>query len=172
MDFGAVIGKPRQPLCPTCVQQKDCVAYRNNWVDILPVKEKKTPKKGRWFYYFIVENNGLVFIRKRGSKDIWENLYEFILVETEDRAFNLNQLTEAQMVIFKGRLRPETIFVSKEYRQQLTHQTITGQFIHLRLPGSLQQLDGYESVDIATLRSYPFPRFITTWLAEKTLFNP
>jgi A/G-specific adenine glycosylase len=38
MDFGAVICKPKNPLCTICPQQKDCEAYKHQLVDVLPVK--------------------------------------------------------------------------------------------------------------------------------------
>ena len=34
----------------------------------MPVKEKKIKQKVRWFYYFITEHNGKIYIRKSGSK--------------------------------------------------------------------------------------------------------
>src|SRR5690606_27000358 len=54
MDFGALICKPQQPLCASCIQRQDCEAYRLGVVNQLPVKEKTINKKVRWFYYFII----------------------------------------------------------------------------------------------------------------------
>jgi A/G-specific adenine glycosylase len=56
--------------------------------------------------------------------------------------------------------------VSKEYRQQLTHQTIIGQFITVSLNGLSEQLEGYKKVHGDELKRYPFPRFITAYLDE------
>ena len=83
MDFGAVICKPQNPLCSQCPQNADCEAYRHGLVSILPVKTKKIEKKNRWFYYFIIENDGSVYIHQRKGKDIWQNLYEFVLYESD-----------------------------------------------------------------------------------------
>jgi A/G-specific adenine glycosylase len=81
MDFGATICKPQQPLCTVCVLKKKCSALATGSVNQLPAKEKSITKKTRWFYYVVAEYMGKVYVRKREPKDIWENLYEFILVE-------------------------------------------------------------------------------------------
>jgi A/G-specific adenine glycosylase len=54
MDFGATICKPRNPLCNECIQASDCTAYRNGFVNDVPVKQKVLVKKTRWMYYFII----------------------------------------------------------------------------------------------------------------------
>jgi A/G-specific adenine glycosylase len=81
MDFGATVCKPKQPLCSTCVQNKDCEAYKHGWINDLPIKEKVLQKKSRWFTYFLVEVGDKVYIRQRTANDIWQNLYEFVVRE-------------------------------------------------------------------------------------------
>src|SRR6478609_2040975 len=72
MDFGATVCKPKQPLCSTCVQNKDCEAYKHGWINDLPIKEKVLQKKTRWFTYFLVEVDDKIYIRQRTAGDIWE----------------------------------------------------------------------------------------------------
>ncbi len=165
MDFGAVLCKPQSPLCTSCPLKGNCVAYLNDRVNMLPVKEKRISKKTRWFYYVIAEHNGKVYVRKRGIKDIWENLYEFILTETTSviSAKELNDLPAAKKIFGKNKF--EIIQVSKIYRQQLTHQTIHGQFIRVAIKGPLE-VPGYEAVSVKQLKKLPFPKFITGYLAE------
>jgi len=110
-------------------------------------------------------HNGKVYIRKRGANDIWENLYEFILAETTT-AIPRNDLK--QLLPFKKVLAKSTWTiskVSKEHRQQLTHQTIHGQFITISLAKPLQT-EGYKAVTLRQLKKLPFPKFITAYLAE------
>ncbi|MDQ6903844.1 MAG: A/G-specific adenine glycosylase, partial [Bacteroidota bacterium] len=38
MDFGATICKPALPLCDACPLQKECVAYKKDLINVLPVK--------------------------------------------------------------------------------------------------------------------------------------
>jgi len=165
MDFGAVICKPKQPLCVTCPLKSSCVAYLKGVVNELPIKEKSISKKNRWLYFLIAEHNGKVYVRKRGPKDIWENLYEFILEETT-QAVPADLL--AGLVPFKkmlGKNKVEVIAISKDFRQQLTHQTIHGQFIHVRVKKPLV-VDGYRVVDAKQIRKLPFPKLIAAYLTE------
>ena len=83
MDFGATVCKPQIPECHTCILQENCIAYKHGLVNKLPVKEKRLIKRKRWFTYFIFQLEDAVLINKRTGKDIWENLYEFYLLETD-----------------------------------------------------------------------------------------
>ena len=83
MDFGATVCKPKVPLCNSCVLNKKCKAYTTGRTHILPIKGKSIVKKNRHFYYFIATYNSKVYVCKRAGGDIWENLYEFLLVENE-----------------------------------------------------------------------------------------
>jgi len=58
--------------------------------------------------------------------------------------------------------------VSKVYRQQLTHQTINGLFVHIKLKQS-PSLKGYTEVSFKEMAKLPFPRFITGYLTENDL---
>jgi A/G-specific adenine glycosylase len=165
MDLGAVICKPRRPLCEICSQRKDCVAFRNGWIDRLPVKEKTIQRKNRWFYYFIIEtNNGYIYIRKRNKKDIWENLYEFVLWEADHSESLENPAAPDLAQKILGRAKYVITGISKIYKQQLTHQVIQGQFITVRINGPLAALKEYTLVERKRMTEYPFPQFITAYL--------
>ncbi len=81
MDFGATICKPL-PLCSACFFNKYCRAFLLNAQTSLPVKSKQLKIKERWFNYIVFKYHHTTAIRKRTSKDIWQNLYEFLLIET------------------------------------------------------------------------------------------
>ena len=166
MDFGAMICKAQLPLCNICIQQNECRAFKNNRVKILPVKEKKIIKKKRWFYYFIVEHQDKIFIRKRSNKDIWQNLYEFVLIEADNELPNDKESFKKKFQSLGGPHKITVNQVSKVYRQQLTHQTIVGQFITVSItePEFLQIT--YKAVFKNDLTRYPFPKIIANWLLE------
>ncbi len=165
MDFGAVICKPKNPLCSTCCFKSKCVAGLQNLTDKFPVKDGKLIKKSRWFYYLIVEQNGKIYVRKRGAKDIWENLYEFVLLET-GKLMTVEEITETSLfkkIVYKNKY--EIINVSRLYNQKLTHQTIQGIFIHIKAAKAITgQI--YKAVTHKKLAKLPFPKFITLYLAE------
>ncbi len=169
MDFGAVICKPRNPLCASCPQAKECQAYGHDWTELLPVKEKTPLKKQRWLYYFILETKeGKVYIRQRKGKDIWEGLYEFVLLET-DRPVPENELLRTAFAKQLFGKRSLTVrHISKIYRQELSHQTIQGQFITIRLDGPLSTLKGYRLLDKQKMEACAFPGFINAWLRDPT----
>jgi A/G-specific adenine glycosylase len=165
MDFGAVVCKPQNPLCSDCVQQKECEAYKHNLVNQLPVKQKTIVKKERWLYYFIIECQGEIYIRQRTGRDIWENLFEFVLFEAPAAIDEITpKLPFLKKLIGKQSFQIENI--SRHYRQQLTHQTIHGRFVKITVPQPLSSLTDYILVEKKHISKYAFPRFITTYLGE------
>jgi A/G-specific adenine glycosylase len=168
MDFGATICKPAQPACISCPLEQKCLAFSGNLINELPVKSKKIVKKNRWLYYLLINFENKVYLRRRGAGDIWENLYEFVLVEND------GPLTEAQLLknhVFTsafGHLVYTINHISSLYKQQLTHQTIQGRFISISvlLP---PHLPGYQPVTQKKLLKLAFPKFITYYLTDKKL---
>ncbi|UEG51330.1 A/G-specific adenine glycosylase [Ferruginibacter lapsinanis] len=167
MDFGATVCKPQQPLCGECVLRSACEAYLKGTVNLLPIKEKSIIKKERWLYYFIIEHKGKVFVRKRPANDIWENLYEFVLLENNS-ALSEEELQSSTYLKKKIGEAFKIIQISKEHRQLLTHQTIKGRFIHVEL-GKPLPLEGYYTVSKAEIKKLPFPKFITLYLKDKNV---
>ena len=164
MDFGATICKPQNPICHECVQQKECIAFTKNFVDMLPVKEKSLEKKKRWLYYFLIEINDKVYIRKRIEKDIWQNLHEFVLFESPGPIGEPFQKHSFLMMLFPN-CTYEIKQISKLYQQQLTHQHIHGQFIIMRTTKE-PAIHDYTLVEKKKLRDYAFPKFINRFLNE------
>jgi A/G-specific adenine glycosylase len=168
MDFGAVVCKPKLPLCKQCPLQSKCGAYLKQLADVLPVKEKKVAQKTRWLFYFIMEHNNKVLVRLRGAKDIWENLYEFVLIEAPaaTEMAQLQKLPVFKKLLGKNGYTVETI--SRLYSQKLTHQTIHGQFIRLKLKKAVK-IHGYQAVTQKQLASLPLPKLITSYLKDKNV---
>jgi A/G-specific adenine glycosylase len=163
MDFGATICKPQNPLCNECVQSKNCQAFQQGWINQLPVKSSPALRKKRVLYYFIVAaGNDKIWIRKRSGKDIWQNLYEFILWET-GKIIPQGQIRES--AFFKkhfGNQGFQIQSISPSYNQILTHQSVTGLFVHISK--QLPRLEGYQSVHRQNLKEYPFPKLIADYI--------
>jgi A/G-specific adenine glycosylase len=168
MDFGAVICKPALPLCNNCVLSSNCKAFSQQLINNLPVKSKKLVKKTRHFYYIIAQYNNQIYLQKRPQGDIWENLYQFILLE-QNSPLLVEEIkkTAAFKDIFK-QAACNIDHISSVYKQQLTHQTIIGQFISIQLKKPLQ-ITNYELVDTTTISLLPFPKFITSYLKDKNV---
>jgi len=165
MDFGAVICKPKNPVCKSCPLKTRCVANIKGITDKLPVKNAPIKKRSRWLYYFIVEYNNKFYVRKRGAGDIWENLFEFVLLETAKRVTVENLKKTPDFRKLTGDNKIEIINSSKLYKQQLTHQTIQGRFFHLKAKKQMP-LNTYKAVSLKELKKLPFPKFITGYLSE------
>lgn len=83
MEFGALQCTPKNPDCTICPFQMECIAYQTNEVSNLPVKLSKTKVRDRHFDYLIfLDPNGNTRIQQRTKKDIWQQLYEFPLIES------------------------------------------------------------------------------------------
>jgi len=131
MDFGSLICKPKNPLCADCVLAMDCYALQHKQVDALPVKIKSKKSRDRFFHYFIIENQGQVLMSQRAQGDVWANLYEFPLIETE-QAVDLHALVDhpAYQAGF-GQAIPELI--GDTVKQVLSHQNIFARFYRLSI---------------------------------------
>ena len=76
MDFGAIQCTPQTPLCPSCPLQETCIAFRENKVTGLPVKQKTLKIKERHLTYIYIRYKGRTAIHRRQAGDIWQGLYE------------------------------------------------------------------------------------------------
>lgn len=168
MDFGATVCKPQLPLCESCVLQKECDAFNTNRINELPVKEKKLKKRSRFFYYVIAEFEDKIYVRKRTEKDIWQSLFEFKLFEKEEKITAEDLLDSAELKSFAGQgFKVQSI--SKFYKQQLTHQSIEGVFIHIVLAAPLAN-DEMETIEKDRISTLAFPRFMTRFFEERQSF--
>ncbi|GEO11718.1 A/G-specific adenine glycosylase [Segetibacter aerophilus] len=171
MDFGATICKPQLPDCFNCVLQQECVAYNSGLVNELPVKEKRLIKRKRFFTYFIFMTDEGVLVRKRIDKDIWENLYEFYLVESSKELHwkqkDIKQWLNEQLGINDFSI----IKISDPYTQHLTHQTLLGRFITVKLPIVPASLKHFLELNADELSLVPFPKFINRHLQDQSFLG-
>ena len=171
MDFGALICTPRNAACRTCPLADHCVALRTGQVYELPVKTKTVARRTRHFHYLVVtDDEGRTLLQQRTDKDIWQNLYEFPLVEAGATELRLDELSQASewpawlpVSALSGGHR------SPVYRQQLSHQTILAVFHRLTSSVMGDLPAGVIWVPKGDLTNYAFPRVITRYLEQKAL---
>ena len=101
MDFGALQCTPVAPDCLFCPLNDSCVARLKGIAGSLPVKQHKTKVTNRYFNYIYVRMGAYTFIHKRSGNDIWKNLYEPPLIET-DREWTEEELYASPQ--FRGML--------------------------------------------------------------------
>jgi A/G-specific adenine glycosylase len=177
MELGARICKPTSPICHACPLSRQCYAYKSGEADLLPLRKKPSRKRKRYFHYLVVFHNGSTYIRQRTGKDIWEQLYEFPLIET-GRAVSpvrLEKLT-AWHDLFGGR-DIRLLKTSRTIKHQLTHQEINARF-YLIVPCGKNSfaLPDALRVEAEELTNYPQPVLIGRtmkelgWIEGKDLF--
>ncbi|MDB5207205.1 MAG: mutY [Flavisolibacter sp.] len=152
MDFGAVICKP-VPLCDDCFFNKQCLAYLSGKQDLLPVKAKTIRIKKRWLNYFIVQCNDEVLIQQRTEKDIWQNLFQFVLIETPNglKPKTLLPLLDKQLGI-----NSFSILNEWSQEQKLSHQTICFHFLQIKIEKRLP-VQNHTWMKFSHLQNLAFP---------------
>ena len=168
MDFGAVICKPALPLCPTCIFNKTCYAFLNNKTNELPVKEKKIAIRKRWFYFLVMEYKNKIAVRHRIEKDIWQDLFEFPLIEFENESDKNAVIKKAIGMEWITEKKYEILSVSPLLKQKLSHQLISGQFIKLMLSQKPKTKNDWIWIEKKSINEYAFPQFINQYLRKNS----
>lgn len=164
MDFGATVCKPFAPACSHCPLNRHCTAFAEGRVNHLPIKEKTLLRKNRWFYYFLFSHKGKYLLNQRRANDIWQNLFEFYLLETEEQV-HWDETTVRQWLREQIGVRKAVVSrISSLHKQQLTHQQIRGQFIRVELENLPRFLENYRWEAPESLQKLAFPKFITGYL--------
>lgn len=127
MEFGSLQCSP-SPSCDTCPLIGSCFAHQHHRIHDLPVKSKAKAQRVRNFQYFIIEKEGKILVHRRQKKDIWQGLWEFFCVESED----LNKSIERYP--FLSLMKAFMVPLSSPGIHVLSHQKIVSQAFLIRLP--------------------------------------
>ena len=132
MEFGALHCVPVKPDCFSCPVNGKCLAFKFKLVESIPYKKSKISIKTRFFNYLVIHENEGIFFQKRSTNDIWEGLYEFPLIVTEEQ---INPENIPGMMISNGfeGIPFETIGFMGPVKHILTHQHLQVNFIHVKL---------------------------------------
>ena len=152
MDFGAIQCTPQSPKCVVCPLQESCEALRTGKVSTLPVKEKKLKIKERHLIYIYIRCQGETAIHRRGEGDIWQGLWEPVLMED-------------------GRWKMEDGLrcVAKGVKHVLTHRVLTADFYLWETETKPDLPEDYIWIKEEDIDNYGIPRLIDKLL--KKLFS-
>lgn len=158
MEFGALQCIPVAPNCHNCPLNHACYAYTHNKVKDLPVKVNKIKKRVRYFYYYLIEDDNHLWLDKRAGNDIWKNLYQYPLVESENelKMEDIIKTLPPELKISKYNVKS----VSPVEKHVLTHQTIFARLIHIELLHSPHSNHDFIKVKTDELHNYAVPRLI------------
>ncbi len=167
MEFGSMQCTPASPACELCPLNMYCEAYRLNMVTQLPVKQGKTKVTNRYFNYFFIINNGHTYLQKRTDKDIWQNLYEFPLLESE-KAMSLKEVLESEFFTQLFCKKDITVnSTSKSFRHILSHRIIHAEFYTIVVKEiESENLRNYQKIKLEELSHYPISRLTELFLEE------
>jgi len=167
MEFGALQCTPK-PECSKCVLSNKCFAFQHNVVTELPVKLKKKKNKTRYFNYIVpVNRENKTKIVQRDSSDIWNKLYQFPLIESEEKIVKLSK------TFIENKCNQDLILNKKSIekinrtniKHKLTHQTLDLSFWKLEINSPI-----INGIKISDINSYPFPvpirNFINDFINE------
>jgi len=162
MDFGALHCKPQNPLCETCPFADSCVAFDKKTIKELPVKIKKIKIRNRYFNYLVVvTSDGKTILSERKGKGIWQGLYQFPLIETE------NSIDEKTLLLSEEfqEIIPENAKISRfnsvEIVHKLSHQ-------HLYVTFWIVNIDSLKTAKVTwkSVEKYPVPILIANFLEK------
>ncbi|MCK5400800.1 MAG: A/G-specific adenine glycosylase [Flavobacteriaceae bacterium] len=163
MEFGAIQCKPKKPNCNVCPLNKKCVALLLNRITELPVKINKTKISKKYFNFlvFISENNKTI-LEQRVGKGIWQNLYQFPLIETKKSLTeeNFKSNTDVKSII-NGNKYNFSLYNDTEIVHKLSHQHLYTKFWIVKIEGLPQK-----GLDISKIKTLPVPAIISRFLNE------
>ena len=169
MDLGATVCTPRNPLCSDCPLKKNCVAYKQELIDILPVRSKKQSVRKRYFHYLLLKWKDTTWIHKRTDNDIWENLHQPYLIE-DKQPIDIQSLTKHHL--FKNlKLEYSEIKYNDCTTQRLTHQLIEARFytVILAKKPKISVLNG-SWLTSNDLKKTAFPKTLVSFLENNLYF--
>ncbi len=164
MEFGALWCKPQNPKCETCPVQEHCLAFASNTVAELPVKDKKTKIRDRYFHYFVFNYKDCVYIQKREAKDIWQNLYEFYLVETDEPKDPEVLLKHKAIKALAKKFKVVSVTPLKKHI--LSHQHLYATFYELSIDTPLHS-KVLQKIKRSALNDFGIPQLLTKYLTLK-----
>jgi A/G-specific adenine glycosylase len=159
MEFGALHCTPKNPKCESCVLQGSCLSYANGTIQMRPIKTKKQEVRNRFFHYLVFNIHGETYIQQRKGRDIWEELYQFPMVETE------NDTPPAE---FKRVYGTSLLEISSPVKHLLSHQRISARFYHVHSSDILPSED-WILIPSSSIQDYPIPRLIDKYLETHSI---
>jgi len=166
MELGALVCKPRQPLCGECPLETCCSALGNGSVADFPKRKKKKPVPEKLLVTGIVEKKGKVLIVQRNPDHMLGGLWEFPGGEVKKK--------EDGSLACKNRIREQTgIQVSEisyltRVRHAYSHFKIQMDVFHCHFGKGPVKLNGPVAckwVNIEDLDQFPFHKAVHKFLS-------
>ncbi|MBP5616988.1 MAG: A/G-specific adenine glycosylase [Elusimicrobiaceae bacterium] len=162
MDLGAMVCTPQTPLCEGCPLSKMCQARKTGTQMNFPVKSQKTKISTRYFHYIYVVQGKSTWLHRRGAGDVWQNLYELPLIETQSDVLSFKY---PQLKKWFGAVPLQQISKTP-VKHVLSHQVIYARLYKVVLPPSHPVASGFIKVSTQKIGGYAIPRLVQKLLEQ------
>lgn len=168
MEFGALQCKPQSPYCIICPLNDSCLALEKQLVASLPVKINKLKIKKRYFNYlvFVIDQKETI-IQQRVGKGIWQNLYEFPLIETLAE-ITVEKLEEHKVFreLLNGKDYTITLYKENQKPHKLSHQHLYVKFFIINVEKTPEMIGSQKLINQNTIDQYPAPILIGNFVED------
>ena len=165
MEFGSQMCKPKKPDCVSCPLQSQCISFSNSTTHLLPVKQGKVKVKTVFFEYFFFKKDTKTIVRKRTSKGIWQNLYEFPLITSEKKMKEEDVLTHSQFELWSQDINTNIVSVN-EFKHVLSHRIIFARFWQINCADKLPIIKGQE-IELEDIEKIAVSRLMDKFIQTK-----
>ena len=165
MEFGAIQCTPKNPKCSECPIYEHCYAYAYKMINELPKKKTKIKQRDRYFNYIILCSKNYLWLQKRVGNDIWRNLYEFPVIESEEK-LELGMLLSQKN--FQEKFKTDQIIIENTSNWKihiLSHQRIHYRFIRI-FADHIPEPDGIIRVYKEDIFNFAVPKLLENYLTE------
>ena len=161
MEFGALQCVPHNPDCMLCPLADKCVALSEGRVEQLPVKSHKIKVTSRYLTYLYIHTSDTLLLHKRTADDIWKNLYEMPLIESQGSLDAEALFSTSEFAQWHSQL-PRYVYKGcvDGVKHVLSHRVLHVTFHELEVQGELPCPDGFVAVPYEELHRYALPRLI------------
>lgn len=170
MEFGARHCVPQNPDCASCVLKDSCVALKKDKVGTLPVKLAKTKVKHLHFNYMVMLSpSGSTILEKRTQKGIWQNLFQFPLIESSE------PLTHAALLETEGYKKLSQLYSIEEvvvYNETPVIHKLSHRHLHTVFWIVSLASEPPEAIASQQVAGYAVPVLIANFISEFSPLNP
>ena len=161
MEFGARQCKPKNPDCSVCPLQNSCVALQKNIITELPVKKKSLKPKKKYFNFLVfVSGDRKTILEKREGKGIWQNLYQFPLIESKESMSFSTMTSELK----NHDLTNATTFNLSLYNEEVIIHKLSHQHLHTKFWIIETDALATKGVSINKIEAYPVPVLLSNFM--------
>ena len=167
MEFGALQCVPVSPDCLNCPLKSLCIAFEMNEISNLPVKTNKTKTTNRYFNYLYIKFGDKTFLQKRTAKDVWQNLYEFPLLES-DKLLETTDLikNDSFQKLFAGIENVNLLKTTNPVKHILSHRVIMAQFITITISETNAKIKEFIEVPINEVDHFAVSRLMELFIEK------